>query len=105
MLMSLNLNIEDILKLPVESMDILEHAGDVVKLEIQDEHDLFNEDDFKADFSDDDDDEEEENNDNEIKFDADQVKIFFSLFISRLEWMPFQVVHSWKILQGANKQD
>ena len=76
MLLSLDVNIEDILKIPDESLELLDAQGDErfeVKLEIQDEHDLFNEDDFKADFSDDDDDEEDENNDNEIKFDADQV--------------------------------
>ena len=78
MLLSLNLPIEDILKMPDDSMDILDNQGNVVKLEIQDEHDLFNEDDFKDDFSDDEDN-EDDNNDNEIKFDADQVNWTFCL--------------------------
>jgi hypothetical protein len=51
MLLSLDLNIDDILKIPDESLDILNIQGDErfdVKLEIQNEDDLFNEDDFKV---------------------------------------------------------
>ena len=51
MLLSLDLNIDDILKIPDESLEILNIQGDErfdVKLEIQNEDDLFNEDDFKV---------------------------------------------------------
>ena len=51
MLLSLDLNIDDILRIPDESLEILNIQGDErfdVKLEIQNEDDLFNEDDFKV---------------------------------------------------------
>ena len=53
MLLSLDLNIDDILKIPDESLEILNIQGDErfdVKLEIQNEDDLFNEDDFKVNY-------------------------------------------------------
>ena len=51
MLLSLDLNIDDILRIPDEPLEILNIQGDErfdVKLEIQNEDDLFNEDDFKV---------------------------------------------------------